>query len=191
MPGATLPIVVESRSGRSEGREGRPDVLASISGTYPRRIIPTWRLLPNRILTFCLVELRRIRHDRTELYTRAIQPLLWMLIYGETLTRLHSIPIPGHHSYLQYLVPGIMAQSALFIAIFYGIQIIWERDAGMLTKLLATPSPRAALIAGKAFAAGIRGISQAIVILALSAVLGVTLNWNPLHLLAAALIVVI
>ncbi|MFC7640582.1 hypothetical protein ACFQX6_05845 [Streptosporangium lutulentum] len=29
----------------------------------------------------------------------------------------------------------------MFIAIFYGIQIIWERDAGVLTKLLVTPTP--------------------------------------------------
>ena len=49
---------------------------------------------------------------------------------------------------LDYLAPGIIAQSALFVAIFYGIQIIWEREARVLTKLLVTPTPRAALVAG-------------------------------------------
>jgi ABC-type multidrug transport system permease subunit len=48
----------------------------------------------------------------------------------------------------------------MFIAIFYGIQIIWERDAGVLTKLLVTPTPRAALITGKAFAAGVKAVVQ-------------------------------
>src|SRR6266545_4376240 len=43
-----------------------------------------------------------------------------------------------------------MAQSALFIAIFYGTQIIWERDFGILTKLMVTPTPRAALAAAVA-----------------------------------------
>jgi ABC-2 type transport system permease protein len=152
--------------------------------------VPSWRTLPSRILTFCLVELLRIRHDRTELYTRAIQPILWLLIYGETFTRMRAIPT-GNRPYLDFLAPGIMAQSALFIAIFYGIQIIWERDAGMLTKLLATPTPRAALITGKAFAAGIRGLGQVIVILALSALLRVGLNWNPLHLIGATAAVII
>ncbi|HZT96353.1 MAG TPA: ABC transporter permease [Chloroflexota bacterium] len=152
---------------------------------------PAWQLLPSRILTFCLVELRRIRHDRSELYTRAIQPILWLLIYGETLNHIRRAIPTGHVPYLEYLAPGIMAQSALFIAIFYGIQIIWERDAGMLTKLMATPSPRAALISGKAFAAGIRGLSQVVVILALSAILQIHLNWNPLHLIGAALVVIV
>ena len=44
--------------------------------------------LANRIVTLCWVELRKIRHDRTELYTRAIQPALWLLIYGEVFTRV-------------------------------------------------------------------------------------------------------
>src|SRR5579875_3756083 len=88
------------------------------------------RLVPSRAGTMCLVELQKLRHDRTELVTRAIQPALWLLIFGETFTRLHAIPT-GNVPYLDFLAPGILAQSALFVAIFYGIQIIWERDAGV------------------------------------------------------------
>jgi ABC-2 type transport system permease protein len=60
----------------------------------------------------------------------------------------------------------------MFVAFFYGIQIIWERDAGVLTKLLVTPTPRSALIIGKAFAAGIRAMIQVVVVLVVSALLG-------------------
>ena len=149
------------------------------------------RRLASRIVTLCWVELRKIRHDRTELYTRAIQPALWLLIYGEVFTKIHAIPTPGGIPYLAYLAPGILAQSALFIAIFYGIQIIWERDAGVLAKLMVTPTPRAALISGKAFAAGVRSIVQATVVVILSALLGVTLTDNPLKFLGAALVVIL
>jgi len=149
------------------------------------------RRLASRIVTLCWVELRKIRHDRTELYTRAIQPALWLLIYGEVFTKIHAIPTPGGIPYLAYLAPGILAQSALFIAIFYGIQIIWERDAGVLTKLMVTPTPRAALISGKAFAAGVRSIVQATVVVILSALLGVALTDNPLKYLGAALVVIL
>ncbi|HEY2689155.1 MAG TPA: ABC transporter permease, partial [Streptosporangiaceae bacterium] len=148
------------------------------------------RLL-SRIGTLCWVELRKIRHDRAELYTRAIQPALWLLIFGETFNRIHAIPTPDGIPYLAYLAPGILAQSALFIAIFYGIQIIWERDAGVLTKLMVTPTPRAALITGKAFAAGVRSIVQAAVIVVLTALLGVSLTHNPLKLLATAAVVIL
>ena len=147
--------------------------------------------LTSRVVTLCWVELRKIRHDRTELYTRAIQPALWLLIYGEVFTRVHAIPTPKGIPYLSYLAPGIMAQSALFIAIFYGIQIIWERDAGVLTKLMVTPTPRAALITGKAFAAGVRSLLQGVVVVIIAAILGVSLTGNPLRLIAAAFILVL
>ena len=148
------------------------------------------RILLSRVATMCLVELQKLRRDRSELATRAVQPALWLLVFGETFTRLRAIPT-GSTPYLDYLAPGILAQSALFIAIFYGIQIIWERDAGVLAKLLVTPTPRAALVAGKAFAAGVRALVQALVILVLAALLGVGFSWNPLRLLAMAVAVVL
>ncbi|MER5795995.1 ABC transporter permease [Streptomyces sp. NPDC001980] len=149
-----------------------------------------WRLLPARVVAMCAVELQKLRHDRTELYTRAIQPALWLLIFGQTFTRIRAIPTGGI-PYIDYLAPGIIAQSAMFIAIFYGIQIIWERDAGILNKLLVTPTPRSALITGKAFAAGVKSLIQAVVVIVIAAVLGVSLTWNPLKLLGVALAVVL
>ncbi|MGY5057006.1 ABC transporter permease [Streptomyces sp. 900105755] len=149
-----------------------------------------WRLLPARVVAMCAVELQKLRHDRTELYTRAIQPALWLLIFGQTFTRIRAIPTGGI-PYIDYLAPGIIAQSAMFIAIFYGIQIIWERDAGILNKLLVTPTPRSALITGKAFAAGVKSLIQAVVVIVIAAILGVSLTWNPLKLLGVALAVVL
>ncbi len=153
--------------------------------------VPSLARLASRVVTLCWVELRKIRHDRTELYTRAIQPALWLLIYGEVFTRVHAIPTPAGIPYLAYLAPGIMAQSALFIAIFYGIQIIWERDAGVLTKLMVTPTPRSALITGKAFASGVRSLVQGVMIVIIAALLGVSLTHNPLKLIGAALILAV
>ncbi|KQX64944.1 ABC transporter permease [Streptomyces sp. Root1310] len=148
------------------------------------------RVLPARVAALCAVELQKLRHDRTELYTRAVQPALWLLIFGQTFTRIKAIPTGGI-PYIDYLAPGIIAQSAMFIAIFYGIQIIWERDAGVLDKLLVTPTPRSALITGKAFAAGVKSVIQAVVVVAIAALLGVALTWNPLKLLGVAAIVVL
>jgi ABC-2 type transport system permease protein len=149
-----------------------------------------WRRFPSRTATFCIVELQKLTHDRTELFTRAVQPVLWLVIFGETFNKLHAIPT-GNVPYLDFLAPGIIAQSGLFVAIFYGIQIIWERDAGVLTKLLVTPTPRSALILGKSFAAGIRALAQVIVVLVLSVILGVALSANPVHILGTFVVVML
>jgi ABC-2 type transport system permease protein len=149
-----------------------------------------WLLFPRRVAALCLVELQKLGHDRTELFTRAIQPALWLLIFGETFTRIRAIPT-GSTPYLDFLAPGVLAQSALFISIFFGIQIIWERDSGILTKLLVTPTPRAALVTGKAFAAGVRAIAQVVIVLLLCFVLRVGVTANPLRWLGAAAVVVL
>jgi ABC-2 type transport system permease protein len=67
------------------------------------------RLLWSRTATLSLLELAKLRHDRTELYTRAVQPALWLLVFGETFTRIHAIPTTSRLPYLDYLAPGIMA----------------------------------------------------------------------------------
>jgi ABC-2 type transport system permease protein len=147
-------------------------------------------VLWSRIVAMCLVELQKLRRDRTEVVTRAIQPALWLVIFGQTFTHLRAIPTGGI-PYLDFLAPGVLAQSALFVSIFYGIHIIWERDAGVLAKLMVTPTPRAALVTGKAFAAGVRALVQAVVVLVLAAVLGVSLTVNPLKLLGTAVVLVL
>ena len=135
-----------------------------------------------KTLVIMEVELRKLRHDPTELITRSVQPALWLLIFGQVLTNLRAIPT-GNLSYLEYMTPGILAQSVLFISIFYGIAIIWERDLGIVHKYLVSPTPRAALVLGKALSAGIRAMSQAIVVYCLALLLGIQMNWQPLALL--------
>src|SRR6266700_1630882 len=157
---------------------------ALLTAAHPVRT--GWSVLPARMVALCIVELQKIRHDRSEIYSRAIQPLLWLAVYGETFTKIHAIPT-GSVPYLDYLAPGIIAQSAMFIAIFYGIMIIWERDAGVLTKLLVTPTPRAALIAGKAFASGTKALIQAVVVMVFAAVLGVGMTANPFKIFGVGL----
>ena len=134
-----------------------------------------WQRVPatlSRVSAFAIVEMQKLRHDRTELVTRMVQPALWLLIFGTTFSKLHVINT-GPVSYLAFLAPGIIAQSALFISIFYGIQIIWDRDAGILAKLMVTPAPASALISGKAFAAGVRSVAQVVGVLALAYVMGI------------------
>ena len=56
---------------------------------------------------------------------------------------------------------------------------------------MVTPTPRSALITRKAFAAGLRSVIQAAVVVVLSAILGVSLTNNPLKLIATAVVVVL
>jgi ABC-2 type transport system permease protein len=144
----------------------------------------------NKTVALAEIEVRKLRHDFTELITRAAQPVLWFVLFGEVMTRARAFPT-GAVAYRDFLAPGILAQSVLFVSIFYGIAVIWERDLGIVNKYLVSPTPRAALVLGKALSAGVRGLSQALIIFLLALALGVHLRWQPLALLGVLAVVVI
>ena len=135
-------------------------------------------------------EAQKLRHDPMELATRAVQPVLWLLLFGEVMARVRGIS-PGNLPYLDFLAAGILAQSVLFVAIFYGISAIWERDLGVLHRYLVSPAPRSALAMGKALSASMRGLSQACVVYVLTLALGVRIDLMPLHLLGVVVFIVL
>jgi len=135
-------------------------------------------------------EILKLRRDPTELFTRAVQPALWLIIFGETFTHIRAIPT-GNLSYLEFMAPGVLAQSVLFSAIFFGIAVIWERDLGIIHKLLVSPAYRGALVMGKAISAGLRGLTQALIIYVLALILGIRLQFSPLSLIGVAAVVML
>lgn len=133
-------------------------------------------------------EVRKLRHDPSEILTRAIQPAIWLVLFGEVMAQVRGLAT-GNERYIDFLAPGILAQSVLFAAIFYGIAAIWERDLGVLHRYLVSPAPRSALVLGKAVSSAVRGLSQAVVVYLLSLVLGISLNLSPLNILGVAILI--
>jgi ABC-2 type transport system permease protein len=128
-------------------------------------------------LAMAQAELRKLRHDHLDIVTRSVQPLLWLFIFGSALSRDHALTI-GRLDYKAYLAPGVMAQAAMFIAIFFGLAVIWERDVGQLQRLLATPLSRTAIVLGKAGGACVRALVQALLLLAVIAIAGIGVRWS-------------
>lgn len=159
-----------------------PQAASAEPGAIPRFVADT--------ATIARSELRKVIRDPTELFTRAAQPILWLLVFGQVVSNVRAIPT-GSLSYMDFLAPGVLAQSALFSAIFYGIGAIWERDLGIVHKLLASPAPRAALVAGKALTGGVRALIQAAIVYLVAGLLGIHLRFEPGALLTVAAIIVV
>ena len=166
------------------------DFRAGSGETVQQRAIAHLARLRNGAAAMGWAELRKLRHDHLDIVTRSVQPLLWLFIFGSALRRNRALA-GGFHDYRAYLAPGVMAQGALFIAIFFGLAVIWERDVGQLQRLLATPIPRLAIVLGKSAGAGIRALAQAFVLLAVLAAAGIGIRWNALDILGALLLLVL
>src|SRR5450759_2287298 len=99
------------------------------------------------------VELIKLIRDPTELLSRAVQPVLWLVVFGQVLAHVRGI-YTREVGYLAFITPGILAQSVLFSASCYGMAVICERELGAVHKLLVSPARRGALVFGKALSAG-------------------------------------
>jgi ABC-2 type transport system permease protein len=150
----------------------------------------------SNMLVIVELEARRLRHDYMDIAVRAIQPIVWLLVFGTILSQRITFPLPGGISYLTFFAPGILAQAVLFVAIFFGIMLVWDRDSGNLAKLLVAPASRLSLVLGKCFSASVRAIGQAAVVIVLILVLSlgvidIHLYNNPIYILLTIPVVVL
>lgn len=135
-------------------------------------------------------DIRKLIHDPVELFTRMVQPALWLLIFGEVFTRVRAIPTGGI-PYIDFMTPGILAQNVLFGAIFYGISLIWERDLGIVHKYLVSPSSRTALVMGRAISSTARAVCQMFLVYVLAFLLRIHLRFDLLSLVGVTAVVML
>jgi ABC-2 type transport system permease protein len=101
-----------------------------------------------------------------------VQPILWVLLFGQLFRSVTTIPGFGASSYVQFLAPGISIMTALFGAAYSGMGLLVDIDRGVLDRLLATPVSRGALIAGRVLHAAVQVVVQAGIILSVAFLLG-------------------
>ncbi|MGZ3771028.1 MAG: ABC transporter permease [Bdellovibrio sp.] len=162
----------------------------SMLNKHVRRPIASVKKFLKESLAVFQVEFIKLFREPTELFSRAVQPILWIVIFGQVFSRSRGIPT-GEINYLSFMAPGILAQSVLFSAIFYGIAVIWERDLGVVHKMLVSPAYRSSLVFGKALSAGLRGLIQAAIIYAVSFFMDIRLNIQPALILGVLCTVVL
>lgn len=136
-----------------------------------------------------LRQLKRFFRARSRILGAVGQPLLYLLALGYGLGAVFARA--GQGNYLAFLVPGIMAQTVLFSAIFYGAMIIFDRQFGFLKETLVAPVPRPLVMLGGALGGATTAVLQGVLVFAASLAFGFRpAHWNmlPLTLLIMAVL---
>lgn len=101
-----------------------------------------------------------------------VQPVIWLLLFGQLFQRVSEIPGFTGGSYISYLAPGIVVMTAMLGAGWSGTTYVVDMDRGVLDRFLVTPVRRAALIGGQlVYQAGLV-LLQSLIILGLGYVAG-------------------
>jgi len=117
-----------------------------------------------------LRQMKRYARSKSRVLGAIGQPLLFLLALGYGLGAVFERA--GEGNYLQFLVPGIIAQTILFSAVFWGIQIIWDKQFGFLKETLVAPVPRIKIMIGGALGGATIAAFQGLLVLVISVALG-------------------
>ncbi len=101
-----------------------------------------------------------------------VQPIIWLVLYGQLFKRVIEIPGFAATSYVEFLTPGVVIMSAMFGSAWAGMGIIQDLDAGVMDRMLATSVHRGSLIAAHVLHSALTVIVQTVIILGIALVLG-------------------
>ena len=116
-------------------------------------------------------------------------PLLILFALGYGLGPVYSQA--GQGNYLNFLAPGIVAMAILFMAMFSGIEVIYDRQFGFLKETLVAPISRLEIIVGRTLGGATVSIIQGLIVFVIAIIGGFRpTNWVhlPLALLFMAII---
>jgi ABC-2 type transport system permease protein len=113
-----------------------------------------------------------------------VQPVIWLLLFGQLFKRVADIPGFATGSYIAFLTPGIVVMTALFSSGWSGMGFIIDMERGVLNRFLASPTPRGSLIAGALGYGALTSAIQSAIIIGLGLATGARFPGGPAALLA-------
>ena len=125
-----------------------------------------------------------------EMFGLAIQPILWVVLFGVGMKSTMSAAMPGAgDNYMTFMLPGIVGLSVLGGAVGGGSVWLTERLRGIVKEYLVAPIPRLSILMGNALSTMTKSLFQAVLILIVGLLMGAKLTANPMGWLGALLLV--
>jgi ABC-2 type transport system permease protein len=115
-------------------------------------------------------EIIRYLKDRPRVVAAVFTPLVWLILFGigfSSFFRFSGI------NYVNFVFPGIIAQTILFTSIYLGTSIMFDKQFGYLKEILVAPIRRISIFSGKLFGGATDAMIQGIIVLALSFIFGI------------------
>ena len=94
-----------------------------------------------------------------------IQPVIWIVLFGQVFHSLGSLPQFGTTGYIEYLVPGILMMTVLYSGAWAGTGYIEDIGSGVMDQYLTSPVARSAIITGQLLQQLVINLAQSLVVL--------------------------
>jgi ABC-2 type transport system permease protein len=131
----------------------------------------------------------KLNVHKEEAFGLLFQPILWVVLFGTGMKSVLGAAMPGEGDYISFMVPGIIALTAMSGAIGGGLVLLEERLRGIIKEYLAAPISRVSILVGNAMSTVTKSLFQAVIILIVGLLLGAQVSLNPLGWLGGLVLI--
>lgn len=121
-------------------------------------------------------QVRNLLREPIWIVMMIIQPMVWLILYGQLFKNVTRLGGFGTGSYITFLAPAIVVMNGFFGATWSGMSMINDLEHKVVERFLATPASRGSLVLSQIVRSAITAGLQAIIILLVSFALGVSIH---------------
>lgn len=143
----------------------------------------------NVIYIMWLRQIKRYWRSKSRIIGSIGQPLLFLLAFGFGMNSIYQ-QSQGQR-YLDFLVPGAMAQAILMMAVFSGVELIWDQQFGFLKVTLVAPVSRLEIVLGRVLGGATIAFFQGVAVFLITLLLGFQpANWLLIPLITGVMLLI-
>ncbi len=120
----------------------------------------------------------RLRREPVTVAVDLAQPVLWLLLFGHLFSRA-SAGLGLRVTYLAFMTAGVVVMTVFNVTLAGGIEMMFDRETGMLRRLMASPLHRSSLLIGRFLVVVLLGLAQAVIIVLAGAIMHVPVGASP------------
>lgn len=112
-----------------------------------------------------------------------VQPMMWLLLFGELFKRVVELPGFATGSYIDFLTPGVVVMTVLFTSGWSGMGFIEDMDRGVMDRMLSSPVSRMAMMVSSVANQAVTILVQGVIVVGIALLLGAEFSGGVLGVL--------
>jgi ABC-2 type transport system permease protein len=120
-----------------------------------------------------------------------VQPMVWLLLYGQLFKNVTRLGGFGTSSYITFLAPAIVVMNAFFSASWSGMSMVFDIERKFVERFLATPASRLSIVLSQIVRSSLTAAIQGAIILLVALALGVRVHSGVLGWLVILLVAIL
>jgi ABC-2 type transport system permease protein len=101
-----------------------------------------------------------------------VQPMIWLLLFGQLFKRVVEIPGFAAGAYVDFLTPGVVVMTVLFSSGWAGMAFIEDMERGVMDRMLASPVNRMAMMVSSVVNQAVTIVVQSLIVVVVALLLG-------------------